>query len=208
MADGRRPDQDIHDGVQTVPRLAATVVLLRGQATGLELLLVRRTPRARFMAGAWVFPGGAVDAADGDGPDGLRAAAIREVAEEAGIELGRDPELVVFSHWITPARARIRYDTWFYLTTMPSGQEPRIDGEEIIDARWLTPADALAAAEREEISIVFPTRRQLERLAGFDSADALLAHSRRAPVRAVVPQVIGEGEQARIVLPGEPGYAE
>ena len=47
----------------TPARQAATVILLRGGARTLEVLLVKRTPAARFMGGAWVFPGGAVDTA-------------------------------------------------------------------------------------------------------------------------------------------------
>ena len=200
------PDEELHDGEVTTPRLAATVILLRGGAAGLEVLLVRRTSEARFMAGAWVFPGGAVDAADGEGQAGLRAAAVREVGEEAGITLGADAELVAFSNWITPAQVRIRYDTWFYLASMPAGQRPRIDGREIVDARWLAPADALAAAARDEMEIVFPTRAHLERVGRFATAEALLAHARGRAVAPVEPRVIGSGERARIVLPGEPGY--
>src|SRR5919199_502913 len=54
-------------GVPTVPRQAATVIVLRGGSERLEVLMVQRTPRARFMGGAWVFPGGAVDAGDDRG---------------------------------------------------------------------------------------------------------------------------------------------
>src|SRR2546426_140294 len=77
-------------GVETVPRQAATVILLRGGADALEVLLVKRSSSARWMAGVWVFPGGAVDPAEaasaGDpASDDLahRAAAVRELAEEA-----------------------------------------------------------------------------------------------------------------------------
>jgi 8-oxo-dGTP pyrophosphatase MutT (NUDIX family) len=199
-------DEQLHDGADVVARLAATVIVLRAGDQGLEVLLVRRTARARFMAGTWVFPGGAVDPGDGEGQPGLRAAAARELQEEAGITLGSDPELVVFSHWITPERVRIRYDTWFYLASMPDGQQPWVDGREIVDARWLTPAEALVASDRGEMAIVFPTRKQLERLARFASPGELLAYARDAPVRPVQPRVLGSGEQARIVLPGEPGY--
>jgi 8-oxo-dGTP pyrophosphatase MutT (NUDIX family) len=207
MTVGRRaPDQEIHHGAVTIPRLAATVMLLRDEAGALEVLLVRRTSKARFMAGAWVFPGGAVDPGDGQGQAGLRAAAAREVLEEAGIELGTDEELVAFSNWITPADAKIRFDTWFYLAGMPPGQEPRVDGREIVDARWLGPAAAVAAADRGEMAIVFPTRKHLERIAAYGSTAELLADARKLTVEPVEPRAIGSGEQARIVLPGEPGY--
>ena len=62
------PGEELNDsGEETVPRQAATVILLRGGADALELLLVKRTPHARFMGGVWVFPGGAVDAHEGEG---------------------------------------------------------------------------------------------------------------------------------------------
>ena len=57
------PGEELNPGRVTEPRQAATVILLRGGAERLEVLLVRRNPEARFMGGAWVFPGGAVDAA-------------------------------------------------------------------------------------------------------------------------------------------------
>jgi 8-oxo-dGTP pyrophosphatase MutT (NUDIX family) len=62
MAHGPEPGTILNEGEPTAPRQAATVVVLRGGAERLEVLLVQRTPKARFMGGAWVFPGGAVDA--------------------------------------------------------------------------------------------------------------------------------------------------
>jgi 8-oxo-dGTP pyrophosphatase MutT (NUDIX family) len=200
------PDEQLHDGEATLPRLAATVMVLRGGSAGLEVLLVRRTPRARFMAGAWVFPGGAVDPADGDGQAGLRAAAVRELSEEAGVRIGDACELVAFTNWVTPAKVRIRFDTWFYLAIMPAGQEVRVDGREIVEARWMAPAAAVAAADREEMMIVFPTRKHLERIAPFASAQELLSYAREQTIEPVQPRVIGSGEQAHLVLPGDSGY--
>jgi 8-oxo-dGTP pyrophosphatase MutT (NUDIX family) len=202
------PGFQINTGEPTIPRLAATVMLLRGGADRLEVLLAQRTPAARFMGGAWVFPGGSVSAEDGEGTPGLRAAAVRELAEEVGIELPADAELVVFSNWITPAESRIRFDTWFFLAAAPDGADPEVDGAEIVDARWFEPALALAAAEREQILLVFPTIKHLEQIAEFDSMDALLEYARSRTVRPVQPRVLDrkEGEVARIVLPGEPGY--
>ncbi|MGH2927095.1 MAG: NUDIX hydrolase, partial [Solirubrobacteraceae bacterium] len=83
---------------------------------------------------------------------------------------------------------------------------PRIDGAEVVDSRWLSPADALDAAGRGDILLVFPTIKHLEQLSGFASADELLEHARGRTIAPVQPQVVGTGETARIVLPGEPGY--
>jgi 8-oxo-dGTP pyrophosphatase MutT (NUDIX family) len=202
------PGEELIDGSggETVPRQAATVILLRGGADDLEVLLVRRTPHARFMGGVWVFPGGAVDAGEGDGDVAHRIAALRELEEEAGIRLDDPGALVKFSQWITPAQVKIRYDTHFFLVAAPDGQEAVIDGDEIIDQGWFRPGAALDAYHRGELDLVFPTIKHLEQLSGFATADELLAHARGRTVGPVQPRVVTEGETARIVLPGEPGY--
>jgi len=200
------PGEEFNPGPVTVPRPAATVILLGGGASGLEVLLAQRNPQSKFMGGAWVFPGGAVSPGDGEGEAGLRAAAVRELGEEAGIEIGDPARLVAFSRWITPPESKIRYDTWFFLALAEAGAEPRIDGSEMVDARWFTPAAALAAGRAGEILLVFPTIKHLEQLERFGSAAALLEHARTRTISPVQPRVIGGGEMARIVLPGEPGY--
>jgi 8-oxo-dGTP pyrophosphatase MutT (NUDIX family) len=207
-SDERRPEQELYFGERTVPRPAGTVILLRGGASALEVLLVQRNPDARFMGGAWVFPGGAVDRQEGDGDRALRAAAIRELEEEAGISIGDPSELVPFSRWITPAEVRIRFDTWFFLAPLPPGAEARADGSEVVDARWYSPTAALEARTRGDLFLVFPTIKHLEQLSRFESADALLAHARGREIHPVQPRVITQGETARIVLPGEPGYSD
>ena len=200
------PGEEFNPGPATVPRPAATVILLGGGTSGLEVLLAQRNPRSKFMAGAWVFPGGAVSPGDGEGEAGLRAAAVRELAEEAGIEIGDPTQLVAFSRWITPEASKIRYDTWFFLALAQDGVRPRIDGSEMVDAAWFEPADALAAGRAGEIFLVFPTIKHLEQLAQFGSAAALLEHARTQTISPVEPRMVGMGETARIVLPGEPGY--
>ena len=83
----RRPTS----GTPSEPRPAASVVLLRrGGKHGdreLEVLLLKRSEEAKFMPNVWVFPGGAVDPGDGEDEAGYRACAVRELAEEAAIEL-------------------------------------------------------------------------------------------------------------------------
>src|SRR6266699_5486845 len=164
------PGQEYNPGPATEPRQAASVILLRGGDQALELLLVRRTPAARFMGGVWVFPGGAVDHAEGEGDDAHRAAAIRELREEAAITLSDPSSLVKFSRWITPAQVKIRFDTHFFLAPLPAGQEPRIDGQECVDLGWFTPAAALDAHRAGKLALVFPTIKHLEQLSEFDSA--------------------------------------
>ncbi len=200
------PGEELNTGPPTRPRQAATVILLRGRDSELEVLLVQRTPKARFMGGVWVFPGGAVDAEEGDGDDAHRAAAIRELREEASIALDDPAALVKFSRWITPAQVQIRFDTHFFLASLPAGQEARIDGQECVDMGWFSPGAALAAYRDGGLPLVFPTIKHLEQLDPFPSATALLQHARGRTVEPVEPRVVLEGEVARILLPGEPGY--
>ncbi len=78
-----------------VPRPAATLILLRDGAAGLEVLMMQRSKSSVFLGGAYVFPGGAVDVSDAAGDDPLaqyRVAAVRECFEEAGILLLHDAE--------------------------------------------------------------------------------------------------------------------
>ena len=200
------PGEELNLGSETAPRPAATVIVLRGGGDELEVLLVKRNPAAKFMGGAWVFPGGAVDRSEGSGQAALRSAALRELEEEAGIRLKSQDELVPFSRWITPPEVKIRFDTWFYLAQLPQGAVPKVDGNEVVDARWYAPAAALAAAARDELLLVFPTIKHLEQLSSFGSVAELLAHAREREIQPVQPHVVFSGEQARIVLPGEPEY--
>jgi 8-oxo-dGTP pyrophosphatase MutT (NUDIX family) len=193
------------------PRPAASLILLRRggrhEARGVEVLLVQRSPEARFMPGVWVFPGGTVDAADQGGEEEAhRACAVRELQEEAGIELGPDPGLVAWSRWITPEAVPVRFDTRFYVALAPAHSPPRPDGAETTDAAWRSPRGALDSHAAGELSLVFPTIKHLESLLPYASAEEVLAAARERVVDPVLPRVIGEGGERRVVLPGEPGY--
>ena len=194
------PGEELNAGPASRPRQAATVIVMRGGGTALEVLLVRRNPAARFMGGAWVFPGGAVDAGEDH-----RVAGVREVLEEAAVTLPDPNALVRFSRWITPAQVRIRFDTHFFLVVAPDDASPRPDGGETVDLGWFAPREAL---EREDVELVFPTIKTLEALARFGSADELLAWADGRDVEPIEPRVVVEGEVARVVLPGEPGYRD
>ncbi len=196
----------LNEGPATIPRQAASVILLREAPAGFELLLVRRNPAQRFMGGYWVFPGGAVDADEGVGEAAQRAAAVRELGEEAGVTGIDAGELVRYSRWITPELLRIRFDTHFFLAPAPAGTVARCDGHECVAERWDTPLALLADYERGELALAFPTLCQIEQIASFGSAGELLEHARSHEVRPVLPRVVRTGEIARLVLPGEAGY--
>lgn len=242
-------------------RAAASLILARDGADGIEVLLVQRGDAGDFP-GVHVFPGGLVDREDGDerllalsrrdaaSADTLLAtpgalpyfiAAVRECLEEVGVLLtetdaalarvgewqqvlmqraSRFAELAAglpadlstdrigyFSHWITPAGIPRRYDTRFLVARMPAGQAVRVDGHEAVRADWLTPAGALAAHERNEIKLIFPTIRNLAALQEFRSVDALLQQAtvpREVPV--MLPKIVNGERGIRLLLPGDAGY--
>ena len=195
------PGEELNTGEVTKARPACSVIVVRDTgADGFELLLVQRNPAARFMGGAWVFPGGAVH----EGETEIETA-VREADEEA--ELRLDPgTLVPFSRWITPAQVKVRFDTHFFVAPAPEDADPKCDGQECVDLRWIGPAAALEAGQREELFLVFPTIKHLEQLAEFGSVAELLEHSRSRKVQPVEPRVLVDGGIAQVLLPGEPGY--
>jgi 8-oxo-dGTP pyrophosphatase MutT (NUDIX family) len=192
------------------PRPAASVIPLRRGGKhadrGLEVLLLRRSEDSGFMPGVWVFPGGAVDPKDGEGEAGSRACGVRELAEEAGLELPGPDGLVAFSHWITPEEVPVRFDTRFYLALAPPHSSPKADGFETTEAAWWEPRNALDAHRAGELELVFPTIKQLESLLPYNSSEEALEAARDLKVEPILPKVIGEDERRRIVLPGDPDY--
>jgi 8-oxo-dGTP pyrophosphatase MutT (NUDIX family) len=202
--DRPHPGEELNEGEVTEPRQAASILVLRDSPDGPEVLLVQRNPKQRFMGGAWVFPGGAVHAEDAD----HSAAAVRELQEEAGIALPEDAEVVPWSRWITPEEVKVRFDTWFFVAEAPPGAEATVDGSECVDSRWLRPASALDAFTCDELMLVFPTIKHLEALAQAESVADALHKARTREVVPVQPKVMIRGEEAVIVLPGEPGYDE
>jgi 8-oxo-dGTP pyrophosphatase MutT (NUDIX family) len=191
--------------VSVEPRQAASLIVLRDSADGAEVLLVKRNPAQRFMGGAWVFPGGAVHPGEDH-----EATAVRELEEEAGLTLPAGAELVPFSRWITPEGEgmNVRFDTCFFAVEAPAGAEPRPDGSECVDARWLTPAGALAEHAQDRLALVFPTIKHLELLAETRSVEETLAAARGRPVEPVMPKVALDEGSARVLLPGDPGYED
>jgi 8-oxo-dGTP pyrophosphatase MutT (NUDIX family) len=201
-ADRPGPGEEWNEGEVSEPRQAASLILLRDSSAGPEVLLVQRNPAQRFMGGAWVFPGGALHSHDSS----HLGTALRELEEEADVKIDDESALVPFSRWITPAQAKIRFDTHFFVAAAPRDAEPRPDGSECVAARWMRPEDALAAHERDELLLVFPTIKHLEQLSGFGSVAQAIEEARRREITPVQPKVLVEHGTSRIVMPGEPGY--
>ena len=99
------------------------------------------------------------------------------------------------------------FDTWFYVARLPEDAPPaRVDATENVRTLWLAAADALASADRGEATLLFPTRRVLERLAQHESADEVLADAARWPVRTITPWVEERDDGRFICIPDDLGY--
>ena len=190
------------------PKPASSVLVLRDSEDGLEILFVRRSTELKFMGGAWVFPGGSLTTDDGDVGDDLswKKAGARETFEEARIELSEPERLVPFSRWITPELAPMRFDSRFYLAVAPEGAEPAPDRREVDRAEWWTPAKALQLFVEEAVEIHFPTIKQVEQLAAFETATHAIDAHFGVEVEPILPRVAASDDGFEILLPGAPGY--
>ncbi|EQA99410.1 8-oxo-dGTP pyrophosphatase MutT (NUDIX family) [Sphingobium wenxiniae] len=145
---------------------------------------------------------------------GLLAAMRRALAEGAGLaalvethrlELALDA-LLPFTRWQPTHRAARIYDTRFYLAKAPDGQEGTVDATENARLFWSAAQATLTQCEAGEGFAIFPTRRNLERLARFDTFDALAAHAAATPLEKVLPWIEDRGGVPHLCIPAHLGY--
>lgn len=117
-------------------------------------------------------------------------------------------QITPFARWFPKNEAIPRvYDTRFYLANLGTGAvEVSIDHAENTQLFWTSAAGALDAAERGDIKLIFPTRRNLERLALFASYEEARAQAEAIPVRTIMPQVVEEGGKSWLTILGDAGY--
>jgi 8-oxo-dGTP pyrophosphatase MutT (NUDIX family) len=188
------------------PRLAPGFAALDPVDAAARVAAVRETFEE---AGVLVTRGGPVDEA-------LRAdwrprvtahdAPFADLLRRIGHSL--DPDLLLpFAHWCPPQGLHAkRFDTRFYLARMPGHETALHDGGESTTSHWLRAADAIARADAGQATIIFPTRRNLERLALHDGIEALVAATRAQPLRRVQPWVEDRDGQPTLVIPDDAGY--
>ena len=132
--------------------------------------------------------------------------AFWELVKQQNLRLATD-RLLYFAHWITPEGNPLRFDTRFFAAPMPPDQTPTDDGKEVTDLRWLTPAAALAAQKRGELSLRNPTIRNLMLFTDATSTSDALARLRGRTVTTIAPRVLMSPDGTRrILMPGDPDY--
>lgn len=136
----------------------------------------------------------------------LHEIALGPVLEKFGWTM-RLEALVPFARWSPKFRHERSFDTYFYLYDIGTGAvEIAVDATENTHLFWISAADALAKADAGEISVIFPTRRNLERLAQFDDFAAAKVHADAIPVRTITPKIEERGGEQVLTIPGDLGY--
>lgn len=165
-----------------------------------------------------------------------RIAAVRETIEEAGIAVGLDADvevlrtalskgialgplldahgltldpdvLVPFARWCPNFKETRTFDTHFYLARVEADHaEARVDATENTHLFWATASQVLARADAGEVKIIFPTRRNLERLATLDSFDAARTHAAGHPVETITPWMEERDGARHLCIPDGLGY--
>lgn len=165
-----------------------------------------------------------------------RIAAVRETIEEAGIAVGMDADvevlrdalatgtalgplldthgltldidaLVPFARWCPNFKETRTFDTHFFLAPIKADHaEARVDATENTHLFWATASQVLARADAGEVKIIFPTRRNLERLATLASFDAARVHAAEHPVETITPWMEERDGVRHLCIPDGLGY--
>lgn len=112
------------------------------------------------------------------------------------------------SHWITPKIERKRFNTRFFVATMPADQTPVHDGRELVDSIWMRPEAALKASEAGEINMILPTISNLKSLIGFDGAQKAVASRSAQEIPTIMPKFVKIDQQWVGLMPDDPRYGD
>lgn len=184
-------------------RKAASVIAGRDGPDGLEILVLERSRRSRFLPGYVAFPGGASDPDDarraerwfGTAEEAPRACAVRELLEEVGLALTaeglteapdrsldpvdasppRPEQLVELAHWIAPPEVPVRFAARYFTTRAPNGLRPSPDGAESVRAWWASPRSILNEWRAGHRKLWWPTYFTIRALAACGGVPELLA---------------------------------
>ena len=131
---------------------------------------------------------------------------LLDLLAEHGLALDLE-SLTPFARWCPNFRETRRFDTLFFLAEAPPGvAEPTISEAEAVRAFWASAADILAEIDSGRAHAIFPTRRNLERLARFGSIEEARADAARHPVSRITPWVENRDGAPHVCIPDNIGY--
>lgn len=136
-----------------------------------------------------------------------RTLSFASLLDRRGLALRADL-LRPWAHWITPEVEPKRFDTRFFVAALPRGQRTRDVGGEADRVIWERPEDALAASHRGELGMMPPTAFTLSELTAYDDVAAVMAAGDARDVQPVLPKIVlGDDDEARLLLPHDEGYS-
>jgi hypothetical protein len=152
-------------------------------------------------------PGGAWDLRGNDELEALRGAveagrSLAELATDLGLNLMLEP-LIYYAHWITPEPLPQRFDTRFFITKLPPGQDASPSPVEMTEGLWINCQAALERHREGTLPLHFATLNHLRRLAPYRGIDELFTFAQRKPVVTVMPLIREVNGRPLPLLPDE-----
>lgn len=200
-------------------RLAATAIPVRESNGRVEVLMVQRNHDLSF-GGMWVFPGGKFEQGDGPAPSLVDEtavdwgsprilataanAAVRETSEETAMSCST-ASLAWFSHWIPPATVAKRFATWFFLAPETTGVLD-VDERESMQARWISPQDALDEYASNDFPMAVPTWCTLDDMRQHTSIGLLIDHAITQGPRIYHTRAVPTERGRMLVWQGDAAY--
>jgi 8-oxo-dGTP pyrophosphatase MutT (NUDIX family) len=114
--------------------------------------------------------------------------------------------LTPFAHWVTPDMMPKRFDTYFFLAEAPRDHLALHDGHESVDSVWITPQAAIEGARSGRYTVIFPTLRNIEKLAHARSPAEAISRAKGSPIVSVTPWTERRSDGNYLCIPCEAGY--
>ena len=130
---------------------------------------------------------------------------ICEMAQKENLLFALD-ELHYYAHWITPEARPERFDTRFFLTRYPLGQEASHDQKETTAGIWITPKKALEENLKGDVILSPPTLKTLEDLSTFKTIEDIFHSLKRDDIRPILPILTRISDTILIIFPWDPEY--
>ena len=126
--------------------------------------------------------------------------------EQNGLQIDLDA-LTPFARWMPAFKQPRKFDTLFFLVPAPPGEwRPLPQEGECVSAEWTPPAALIDRIAKGEASAIFPTKRNLERLAQHYSISEALHDARGHPIETIIPWVEEIGGEPHVRIPEGLGY--
>jgi 8-oxo-dGTP pyrophosphatase MutT (NUDIX family) len=131
---------------------------------------------------------------------------LSDLLKEQGLQLDLQA-LTAFARWVPKFHAVRRFDTLFFVARAPQrATEPQVTGGECAGAFWITANEALEGERSGGTRLIFPTRRNLERLALHGSFDAIRSDALAHSLEPITPWAETIDGDEYIAIPEGRGY--